>query len=234
MKSLTIQCFQHVPYESAGSIEDWCDEHGHQFVYTRLYQNEKPLPDSDYDWLIIMGGPMSVHDDHIFPWMKGEKEAIGQAIKAGKKILGICLGSQLIAQVLGAKVFKNPVEEIGWHNISFTDAALKIFSLGESKKQMKIFHWHGDTFSLAENTILLASSKACANQAYIFGNHTLAIQFHPEVKPENIDLMVQHGHEELTNGKYVQSADEIVREQQYFEQSKLLMFHILDWFGHKA
>lgn len=229
MKNLTVQCFQHVPYESAGSIEDWCREHGHQLNYTKLFLGENPMSTHQYDLLIIMGGPMSVHDDEDFPWMKAEKEAIKDAIVAKKKLLGICLGSQLIADVLGGKVYRNAEKEIGWYNISLTNAAFKLFPIEESQKQLKVFHWHGDTFSLPENAVHLAHSAACTNQAYAIQNQILAFQFHPEVKPENIKLMVQHGNEELIPGRFVQSAKTILQEQIDFKQSKSFMFQLLDW-----
>lgn len=230
MNQLTIQCFQHVPYETAGNIEDWCNENGHQFRYTRLFLGEKPPKTSDFDCLVVMGGPMSVHDTIKFPWLKDEKQAIENAIQSGKKVLGICLGAQLIAHALGAEVFTNNEKEIGWYNITFSKTARQLFSLALNDTSMNVFHWHGETFSLPDRALLLASSAACTNQAYIIDDQVLAFQFHPEIKPENIKLMVQYGKEELVSGNFIQAIATISGEQKYFDQAKLFLYQTLDRF----
>src|SRR4030042_2732255 len=107
MKLLRIHCFQHVDYEDMGCIKEWCHTNGHQITCTKFYKGDS-LPDTkDFDWLIIMGGPMGVYEDEKYSWLSGEKTAIKEAIEQNKTVIGICLGSQLIADVLGARVYKN-------------------------------------------------------------------------------------------------------------------------------
>ena len=121
---MRIHYFQHVPFEGLGSIEDWIRSEGYDLFSTRFYRND-PLPELDrIDWLIVMGGPMGANDDHIYPWLAAEKKFIGEAIKKGVRILGICLGAQLIASVLGARVYPNAHKEIGWFHVRLTPDGL--------------------------------------------------------------------------------------------------------------
>lgn len=106
--ALRIHCFQHVAYEDLGCILHWITQHNHQINYSKFFE-DFTLPDvEDFDWLIVMGGPMGVYDEETFSWLKDEKKVIKQAVEQGKTVIGICLGSQLIANVLGSNVTKNP------------------------------------------------------------------------------------------------------------------------------
>ncbi|WP_211325058.1 type 1 glutamine amidotransferase [Hydrogenothermus marinus] len=122
---MRIHYFQHVPFETPANIENWAKEKGHLFKGTYLYKNQ-PFPDfSSFDMLVIMGGPMSVSDENKYPFLKREKIFIENAIKLNKKVVGICLGAQLIAEVLGSKVYKNKEKEIGWYPVYLTDEGKK-------------------------------------------------------------------------------------------------------------
>ena len=145
---MNIHYLQHVPFEGLGSIEAWLKTGNHRLTDTRLYQNG-PLPEmADFDWLIVMGGPMGVDDEDQYPWLKQEKQFIQQAIESGKIVLGICLGAQLIAAALGAKVYKNKNPEIGWFNIDRHIEAEKTILSSVILSQLEVFHWHGDTFDI--------------------------------------------------------------------------------------
>src|SRR3712207_6761729 len=111
---LRIQVFQHVSFEGLGSMESWAASRGHAVACTRFFAGDKPPAPEAYDMLIVMGGPMGVHDEAELPWLKDEKRAMAAALKAGKPMLGVCLGAQLLADVLGARVAKNREREIGW------------------------------------------------------------------------------------------------------------------------
>jgi GMP synthase-like glutamine amidotransferase len=193
---------QHVSFETPGLLADEILRRGHSLQTTALYDHD-PLPSlADFDELIIMGGSMSIHDEAEFPWLVAEKKLIGAAIGEGKKVLGICLGAQLIAAACGANVYKNSQKEIGWWPLRWVDGTEEI-----------VFHWHGETFDLPEGAERWASSAACVNQAFSLGDRVLGIQFHPEVTREIIRGMVEHEGWELAetgDTPYVQGADQIL------------------------
>lgn len=227
-KSLRIHCFQHVDFEDLGCIRDWCTQNGHDINYTRFFLNEPTPTPEEYDWLIIMGGPMSIFDKKNYPWLKAEKAAIKEAIEQNKTVIGICLGSQLIADVLGARVYQNPDKEIGWFNISLTEEGKKEPVFSGIKDEMKVFHWHGDTFELPEGAKNLAFSEACKNQAFLYKKNVLGLQFHFEVTEKSLQEMLKNGKGELTNGKYIQSENEILSQKDRIESNNIRMFQILD------
>jgi GMP synthase-like glutamine amidotransferase len=152
--------------------------------YADLYQPGAATPDiGRYDALIFMGGPMSANDD--LPFLRQEMTFIRQAIARRQPILGICLGSQLIARAMGATVRRNSAKEIGWYGLQFTPAAAgdRLF---DELAQETVFHWHGETFDLPPGAELLASSNLCHHQAFRAGEHVYGLQFHLEVTPEMI------------------------------------------------
>lgn len=227
MKKLRIHYFQHVPWEGLGSIEEWIKANGHFLTVTKFYQCYGLPQVSDIDWLIIMGGPMNVNDEDQYKWLPDEKKFIKRAIDTGKIVLGICLGSQLISSVLGAKIYKNKEKEIGWFDIELSKAANgKMFSGFESP--LKVFHWHGDTFDLPENAIHMASSEACKNQAYSYKDKVLALQFHLESTDDSLRDMLERGRMDLSEGKFVQTETEILDNKYLIEMNRKYMFNLLD------
>jgi GMP synthase-like glutamine amidotransferase len=155
-----------------------------------------------------MGGPMNVSQHREHPWLRAEKRAILDAIAAGKRLLGVCLGAQLIADVLGGTVSKNREREIGWFPVrSMPGGAASPFAFPD---ETAVFHWHAETFSLPPGGVLLAASAGCANQAFAFGRNVLALQFHLEMTATEIGRIARECAGELTPGRYVQSADEMI------------------------
>lgn len=228
MKKLRIHYFQHVPFEGLGSIEEWISSYGHTLTVTKFFESNSLPEISEIDWLIVMGGPMNVHDEKQFPWLAAEKKFIRQAVDAGKIVLGICLGSQLVSQALEAKVYQNKEKEIGWFDIELSPDAQSYNLFSDSGRRLKVFHWHGDTFDLPENAIRLASSEGCKNQAYIYKNKVLALQFHLEPTLNSLKQMIDNGREELITGKYVQSEKEILGNKKLIEPDREILFTILD------
>lgn len=228
MKSIRIHCIQHVDFEGPGYIANWADSHQYPLKYTRMFSNELMPSADDFDLLVIMGGPMSIHDSTDFPWLGNEKSAIREYIAQGKKILGICLGAQLIADALGAKVYPNDVKEIGWFDVQFTKQFCKSFKLID--ENVTLFHWHGETFSLPEGANLLASTPECKNQAFIFNNQLLALQFHPEITPESLISMIENGKNELVTDSKIQNEEVILNQTQFFKGSNVLMNKLLNEF----
>ncbi len=206
---MRIHVFQHVQYEDIGSIAEWIQKNDHKVNYSKFYENFKFPNIDDFDLLIVMGGPMSTSDDIKFPWLKEEKKFIKEAIEQGKYILGICLGAQLIAECLGSNVHHNKQKEIGWYSIRKSENSINNGLLPEI---LKTFHWHGDTFDLPKDAILLASSEATENQAFLYKYKIAGLQFHMEVTEESLQSMVSHGKEELVPDKYVQSEDELLEK----------------------
>lgn len=227
---MKIHSLQHVPFEDLASIDDWAQARGHQVSITHLYQNTT-FPDvSDLDVLVVLGGPMNVDDEHLFPWLAGEKRLIAQAIQAGKRVLGICLGSQLIASVLGARVHPNIHKEIGWFPVSLTPEGSQSSALAGFPATFPAFHWHGDTFELPPGAVHLAQSEACQHQAFSFGRHVLGLQFHLESTIESVTRMLDHEADDLTDGPFVQTRDAILTAGHHFETSVRLMHRLLDAF----
>mgnify|MGYP006293372169 CR=1 FL=1 len=228
MKKLKIHCLEHVPYEGPGCIKEWIKKGGHSLTFTRFFLEDELPEITNFDWLIVMGGPMSIHDENEHPWLKKEKHFLKKAISEDKTVIGICLGAQLIADALGARVFPNPEKEIGWFDVFLTKTGKETPIFQRSPAKNLVFHWHGETFDIPEKAIHLFRSEACTNQGFIFNEKVLALQFHFEVTLGDIQKMVYHGASELTGGKTIQKAEEIIAESEAIERNNRLMFQILN------
>jgi GMP synthase (glutamine-hydrolysing) len=171
---------RHVPFEDLGSIADSLAAHGIEYEYADLYAGDEP-DIRDADGLILMGGPMSANDD--LPYLRQELKLIGEAASTGLPILGVCLGSQLIAKALGARVYRNPVKEIGWYKVRWTEAAARDPLHHDLSGSETVFQWHGETFDLPAGAELLATSEACRQQAFRAGSNIYGLQYHLEVTP---------------------------------------------------
>ena len=199
---------QHVPFEGLGSIEAWLRASGYEMTSTRFYESADLPEIHEIDLLIVMGGPMSVNDEQDFPWLALEKRFIRDVIASGKPVLGICLGAQLIASAMGAKVYSNPVKEIGWfpvEAVSLPESATFKFP-----SSSEVFHWHGETFGLPPGAVRLARSAGCENQAFQIGDSVIGLQFHLESTPESVRDIVAHCRAELLAATYVQTEERIL------------------------
>lgn len=179
-----VLAFRHVPFEGIGLIDGALASRGVPVDYADLYQQSDCPDPAGYSALIFMGGPMSVNDP--LPYLRRELDILTAAAARGQHVLGICLGSQLIAKAMGARVYRNPIKEIGWFPISFTPQAAGDPVLGGLESPQEVFHWHGETFDLPPDAVHLASSPACRHQAFRIGHHVYGFQFHLEVTPEMI------------------------------------------------
>ena len=224
---MKIHYLQHIDFETPDTILEWAKERGHSLNATRFFAGES-LPDlQDIDLLVIMGGPMSVNDDGQYPWLADEKRFIREAVEKGRRVLGICLGAQLLASVLGAKVYANPQKEIGWFPVSLTPEG----------KQSRVFHgfeptfqWHGDTFDLPQGATLLATSEACPNQAFQFGENAYGLQFHMEVSPRGVQGLIEYGKDELVSAPFIQTAGQMLHSGEY-EKNRKNLFRFMDEFS---
>jgi GMP synthase-like glutamine amidotransferase len=181
---MKVLAFRHVPFEGAGRIASVLAQRNIQLDYADLYVPGAPVPDvAAYAALIFLGGPMSANDD--LPYLRQEMDWIAQATASDRPVLGICLGAQLMARSLGARVYRNPVKEIGWFDLHFTPAAAGD-TLFDGLETSPVFHWHGETFDLPPGALWLASSARCRHQAFRVGTKQYGLQFHLEVTPAMI------------------------------------------------
>jgi GMP synthase-like glutamine amidotransferase len=203
---MRAHCFQHVSFEGLGSIEPWLKSAGYSVCYTRFFESAV-LPQVDkIDFLIVMGGPMSVNDELEFPWLSPEKAFIRSAVEARKPVLGICLGAQLISSALGAAVYRNACKEIGWFPVqAVPPTGEPPFRVFRFPPETEVFHWHGETFDLPTGAVHLASSAGCRNQAFQLGPSTIGLQFHLETTPESLRLICENCRAELVGASYVQT-----------------------------
>jgi GMP synthase (glutamine-hydrolysing) len=177
---------------------------------TRLYSGDSLPGIEDLDWLVILGGPMNIYEEERYPWLVREKRFIGDVLHEGKVVIGICLGAQLIACVLGAKVTRNHCSEIGWYPVEKTAQASRSELSGFLPDRFDAFHWHGDTFEIPRGAVHLVRSETCENQAFAFENRVVAFQFHLESTRESVEQLVRNCPDDLTGGPFVQSAEEIL------------------------
>lgn len=225
---MKIHYIRHEPFEGLVCIEDWIRENGHTISVTKTYESPSFPSQDSFDWLIIMGGAISAYDDNKVPWLNAEKEFIRQSIETGKRVLGICLGAQLIASALGARVYPNTEKEIGWFPIWLTpEAELHPFFKNIPDK-LTVFHWHGDTFDLPRGAIRLASSAITPNQAFAVGDKVLGLQFHYEATAASILEMTAGCGADLTPGPWVQDEAAMRSMAHLATANNQIMFGILD------
>ncbi len=224
---MRIHSLEHEPFEGLANIEVWAKNKGHSISRTLLFNNEE-LPDiDDFDWLVIMGGSMNIYEEEKYPWLREEKNFIAEAIASKKIVMGICLGSQLIADVLGGRVSKNRYKEIGWLPVSLTREAKNSPVFSTLPGTFTAFHWHGDTFKIPPGAARMAESEGCANQAFEYGR-VIGLQFHIEYSIDSINLMLQNCADEIVDGKYIQAADEIASHISNVYKIKEILSTLLD------
>jgi GMP synthase (glutamine-hydrolysing) len=226
---MRLHYLQHVPFEGPANIEPWAKSLGFTVAGTRLYEDEN-LPElNQFDWLVIMGGPMNIYEEDKYPWLGREKRFIAEAIENDKIVLGICLGAQLIADVTGGKVYRNSYKEIGWFPVSLTSEARDSNVFSALPESFIAFHWHGDTFHLPPGAARIAESEACHIQAFEHKNgRVIGLQFHLESSPESIQLLIDNCGDELVEGRYIQKAHEILPRENHQSEIHGLMCSILE------
>ncbi len=186
MTQKRILVIQHIDIENPGIILDLMSKKGISYDCVKIENNNLNL--FDYDGLLIMGGPMSVNEKDQYSFIDTEIELVNHYLKLQKPILGICLGSQIIASALNSSIYKNSKQELGWHNVFLSQTKDTIFENLENN--FLAFHWHGDIFNLPDNSIQLASSKISNIQAFVFQKQCYGILFHLEVTKEIVQNIV--------------------------------------------
>ena len=191
---MSVLILKNTESEGPGTIEDFLREKG--ISYTIVNCASEDIPGSrDFDTLVMLGGPMSVNEDKMYPYIGREMTLVKQFVTEGKKIFGICLGAQIMAKALDAKVYRGPEKEIGWYDIELTDEGIRDPLMkelavypraGDFRTRFRVFHWHGETFDIPEGAVRLAKSELYPHQAFRYGEGAYAFQFHIEVRKEMI------------------------------------------------
>ncbi len=229
MRDLPV--IQHVPYEGPGYITKWAVMRGWRPYHIRRYRSD-PLPDCrSFRAVVVMGGPMGVMDEADYPWLAEEKQWLAEVIEQGVMVLGVCLGAQLLAHVLGAEVYEGAYPEIGWFPIR--KVTPNAWPMAELPDLMHVFHWHGDTFDLPNGAVLLAQSEAFPHQAFVWQRNVLALQFHMEMDSNVLYQLLRFGKLPLPS-RWVQSPD-FIRQglEKYSVKNHQWLTQVLDAFFGK-
>jgi len=215
-------------YTTLDLIKEWLRKKKYSFTFTNAYRSEKFPSKLDFDLLIILGGTVGSYEEEKYPWLKEEKKYIKKSIENNKLILGICLGAQMIAEILGGKVYPHRHSEIGWFNIKKTKFELeKNKILKNIDDNFLAFQFHNDTFDLPEEATLLAGNDANKNQAFMYKENVIGLQFHPEINFPFLEEVFQK-YNNIEKGPYVQNIQEILKRNGKFKKSKENFFIILN------
>lgn len=187
-KIKAVNVIRHLAFEDLASFGPVLTAHGYQIKYLDAgYDDLAQLDALSDELLIVLGGPISVNDGDIFPFIETEINLLKKRVAADKPTLGICLGAQLIARALGAKVYPGAGKEIGWYGLELTTEGESSALRYLASRHCSMLHWHGETFDLPEHAALLASSELTRNQAFCYGKNVLALQFHPEIDQHSME-----------------------------------------------
>ena len=207
---MRIHIIQHMPYESTGFLSNWANQPNNFVTFSHPYQTEwYPSPEC-FDLCIVLGGSMSAKDTKKLPWLGRELDFLEKAVIKRKKMLGICLGAQLISRVLGGSVYQSLYREIGWHPVRLTPAARNLPLFDQFPDSWMAFHWHKDTFAIPPMGYRIVETDGCPNQGFLYEDHVMALQFNMEADRETIAALLQNCRDDLILGTYVQSEKEIL------------------------
>lgn len=230
---LRLHGLRHERFEKEAEIAAWASERGHSLTHTDLWKGE-PLPDpASFDFLVVMGGPMNIYEETTHPWLTQEKRFLKANIDAGKLVLGVCLGAQLLADALGGRVTKGQHREIGWHRVQAGPDSAKSRVFANLPLEYEAFHWHGDTFSIPPGALWTAQSEACAHQAFSACNdRVVGLQFHLETNAASMAELAANCADEITvdpaRWPYVQSAAAMRERPERLAPLRGLLFALLD------
>jgi GMP synthase-like glutamine amidotransferase len=223
---MRLRILQHVPFEGPAAIADWGEAHGIEIGITYLYKEEALPALNSFEMLAVMGGPMSVSDEALFPWLAPEIALVRDAIAARKSVLGVCLGAQIIAKALGARVYAGRHKEIGWFPVRRTSGAHSSFD-GVSV-EFTAFHWHGETFDLPQGAFRLAETAITSNQAFAFGDRVLGLQFHLEATRASVKALIENAADDIGDGPFEQNASTILAGVGHCETIRANLDRVLD------
>ncbi|MEM8598723.1 MAG: type 1 glutamine amidotransferase, partial [Bacteroidota bacterium] len=209
---MRLYVLQHVPFEGPAYVATWAQSRGHTLSTAHLYNGVSLPSPGAFDGLVVMGGPMNIYEEDRYPWLANEKAFIRGTIDDGKPVVGVCLGAQLIADVLGSRVVPVGQKEIGWFPLSLTPEGRAHPMFAQAPASFPVFHWHGETFALPAGAVHLARTPLCETQVYLWGDRVLGLQCHFEMTPESIGTIMAGCGDELAKAqgqRWVQRAETI-------------------------
>lgn len=216
-----ILIIKNVEVEDAGELSEFLKEKRCEIEIVEIWKNERYEINKDFSGIVLLGGPMNVYQNKEYPFLLKEEKIIKFALNKKIPFLGICLGAQLLAKVLGAKVKKLKNGEIGWYQIKLTEKGKESFLFKNLSNSFYVFQWHEDTFEIPENTILTAKGDFCKNQAFDYENYAWGIQFHIEVNLEMIKKWIDYYNETIDFESIKRKYFEI---KENFERAKKIIF----------
>lgn len=225
---MQIHTLLHASFEQPGVFGHWAATRGHSLTTNALYDASALPEPRAADWLLVMGGPMGVDDERAYPWLAEEKRVIERAIRDGTTVIGVCLGAQLIASVLGARVYRHTEPEIGWFPVMLTPHARSSKLFRDWPATLEVFHWHGDTFDLPAGARHIAQSRACSNQAFTYGPNIVALQFHLELGLHETAALIERCSADLVDGPWVQAPQAMQAVPERFDVANALLQALLD------
>jgi len=225
---LRIHCLLHSALGGEIHLPDWAASRGHSWSETLVPETaELPRPE-DADCLVVLGGPMSAWEEGKYPWLAAEKRTIASFIDAGRPVLGICLGAQMLADILGARTYRGALPEVGWHRVRGTRESCADSLASLLPEEIETFLWHGDTFDIPKGALRIACSDAFENQAFLWGG-VLALQFHLEVRPDWVRRLVERDADQLVEAGFVQSRARVLGQRdEVYRENNALMDKLLD------
>ncbi|TDQ40486.1 type 1 glutamine amidotransferase [Aureibacillus halotolerans] len=214
-----LHCIQHVSFETPAFIEDWAKHRGVKLTSTLAEEDPTFLEGKRADGLIVLGGPMGVNDETLYSWLAPEKTFLKQSLATDKPILGICLGAQLIAQLLGSTIFQGNRPEIGWFEIQKqNNTGRTLFS--SWPQTLTPFHWHNDQFTLPPGAVSLGGNKMCECQGFSLNDRVVGLQCHFEMRPKDIETLIEHDGQALNHpASTVMTRSEIMERNSTFTKA---------------
>jgi GMP synthase-like glutamine amidotransferase len=226
---MRVHFIQQVSFEGPGLIADWAYEAGHEVSLTLAPTEDYPSSD-DFEFLVVLGGPMNADDVITSPWLRTERRFVAEAIACGKLVLGVCLGAQIVAEIVGGAIHRNTEPEIGWYPVTLADSGRIEPLFADWPEHVVVGHWHSDTFDLPFGLKPVLSSEVTANQAFVFDYRVVGLQFHLEWDESAVGAMLAAepiDHSE--RGLHVMSTPEILDETpDRIPLCRELLFTLLD------
>ncbi len=208
---MKIQLILHASFEPAGIIQNWASDKGHELIAVAPYRGESMLDQTEFDALIILGGPQSALSLSEYPYLEDELAVIRESIKSAKKVVGFCLGAQLIGQSLGAPAERSPFKEIGMWPIEFTESGREDQFFAGFPSVFNVLQWHNDMPGVPKDASVLARSKACPRQIIRFKEHVYGLQCHPEMTLSVLRRLAKHCVADLDGGRFVQAPEVLLQ-----------------------
>lgn len=224
---MRIHYLQHVNFEGPAAIEHWANGTGYTITGSQLFRGDALPEPRVFDLLVVLGGPMSVNDEQEYPWLAEEKRLLRRSIDSDRAVLGICLGAQMIASALGARVYRAVEKEIGWLPVRRvkTDGVGALFP-----QRFTPLHWHGETFDLPSGAARLAETDAVPNQAFQLDNKVVGLQFHIEATPQSVHALIENAAHEIQQDKPFQQTPQAILEQTHHASAAVrpILWKLLD------